>query len=117
MQIKPSTAADRNVGINDVSTAENNIHAGTKYMRFIEDRYFSDPEINDLNRWLFSLAAYNAGPAKIDHVEIIVARRIGRETVAYVSNIYRYFLGYRLSIMRSEVTFERYGEILTFCEQ
>lgn len=135
MQIKPSTAADRNVGIDDVSTAENNIHAGTKYMRFIEDRYFSDPEINDLNRWLFSLAAYNAGPAKInryrreaaekgydpnawfDHVEIIVARRIGRETVAYVSNIYRYFLGYRLSIMRSEVTFERYGEILTFCEQ
>jgi membrane-bound lytic murein transglycosylase MltF len=102
MQIKPSTAADPNVGINDVSTIENNVHAGARYLRFIADRYFGGAEFNDLNRWLFALAAYNAGPAKInrprreaaengydphrwfDNVEIIAARRIGRETVTYV---------------------------------
>lgn len=133
MQIKPSTAADRNVGINDVTTVENNIHAGAKYMRFITDRYFDDPNINDLNRWFFSLAAYNAGPAKIarfrreareqgfdpnrwfNHVEIIAARRIGRETVTYVSNIHRYYLMYQLITARNAVTMDRYREALTFC--
>ena len=65
MQIKPSTAADRNVGIADVSTVEDNIHAGAKYLRFLADRYFSDEGITELNRWLLSLAAYNAGPARV----------------------------------------------------
>jgi membrane-bound lytic murein transglycosylase MltF len=30
------------------------------------------------------------------NVEIIAARRIGRETVQYVSNIYKYYTAYRL---------------------
>ena len=133
MQIKPSTAADRNVGINDVSKLENNIHAGTKYMHFIGTRYFSGTEFDDLNRWLFSLAAYNAGPAKInryrreaenegydpatwfDNVEIIAARRIGRETVDYVSNIYKFYVGYRLVAQRGAEFDERFGEVLTAC--
>ncbi len=133
MQIKPSTAADRNVGIDDVSSAENNIHAGAKYMRFVADRYFDDPAIQGLNQWFFALAAYNAGPAKINryrreaaengldpnswfsNVEIIAARRIGRETVTYVSNIYKYFLGYELAVQRNNEVENRYGEILTFC--
>jgi membrane-bound lytic murein transglycosylase MltF len=133
MQIKPSTAADRNVGIDDVTTAENNIHAGAKYMRFITDRYFDDADIRDIDRWLFSLAAYNAGPARVarlrreareqgfdanrwfDNVEIIAARRIGRETVTYVSNIYRYYLMYELTIARGTVTKDRYRDALTFC--
>ena len=135
MQIKPSTAADPHIGIDDVTTPENNIHAGAKYMRFIAVRYFSDRAIGELDRWIFSLAAYNAGPAKInryrreaeakgydpnawfDNVEIIVARRIGRETVSYVSNIYRYFLAYRITTARSEVSLERYREALTFCNR
>ena len=49
MQIKPSTAADRNVGIDDISTIDSNVHAGAKYMRFLADRYFSGDEIDDLN--------------------------------------------------------------------
>ncbi len=61
MQVLPSTAADPNVGIPDISTLENNIHAGTKYLRFLRDRYFSDPAIDDVNQTLFSFAAYNAG--------------------------------------------------------
>ena len=46
-----------------------------------------------------------------------MARRIGRETVSYVSNIYRYFLAYRITTARSEVSLERYREALTFCNR
>ena len=63
MQIRPSTAADPNVGIKDISKVENNIHAAVKYLDFVRDRYFSDEAIADRDRVRFSLAAYNAGPA------------------------------------------------------
>ena len=114
MQIKPSTAADRNVGINDISSPADNIRAGARYMRFLMNRYFSDPEMGEVQRWLFALAAYNAGPARIqrlreqaanegydpnlwlDNVELIAARKIGRETVRYVRNIFKYYVAYRL---------------------
>lgn len=113
MQIKPSTARDPNVGIPDIQRLEPNIHAGAKYLRFLIDRYFISPSIDSLNAGLFAMAAYNAGPAKIielrkkaeaagldpnqwfDNVEIIAAREIGRETVQYVSNIYKYYTSYR----------------------
>jgi membrane-bound lytic murein transglycosylase MltF len=115
MQMMPGTAADKNVGISDIEKLENNIHAGHKYLRFLQDRYFSDPEIDTLNRYLFSFAAYNAGPVKMirmrkeagengldpnvwfQNVEVIAAKRIGRETVQYVSNIYKYYISYNLS--------------------
>ena len=134
MQIKPSTAADKNVGINDVSQLENNIHAGTKYIRFLEDRYFSGEDFTDVDQWLFGLAAYNAGPAKInryrreaeekgynpnvwfDNVEIIAAQRIGRETVTYVSNIFKYYVAYQLTAKRRQEHTEKFGEILTTCD-
>jgi membrane-bound lytic murein transglycosylase MltF len=133
MQIKPSTAADRNIGIDDVSNVDNNIHAGTKYMRFLADRYFSNDQIDNLNQWFLALAAYNAGPAKInryrreaeangydpnqwfDHVEIIAARRIGRETVTYVSNVFKYYVGYQLTTERLAIRGERHGETLNSC--
>ena len=125
MQIKPSTAADRNVGISDVTQVENNIHAAAKYLRFLADRYFSDDEINELNQWLLALGAYNAGPAKInryrreaeangydpnrwfDHVEIIAAKRIGRETVTYVSNVFKYYVAYQLTQERIDMRLDR----------
>jgi membrane-bound lytic murein transglycosylase MltF len=115
MQIKPSTAADRNVGIDDISSPADNIRAGARYMRFLIDHYFSDPEMDETQRWLFALAAYNAGPARIqrlrkqaaaeghdpnvwlDNVELIAARKIGRETVRYVRNIFKYYVAYRLA--------------------
>jgi len=116
MQVLPSTAEDKNVDIKNIDKLENNIHAGTKYLRFIKDRYFSDESISNKNQDLFSLAAYNAGPARIAklrkeaadsgldsnvwfaNVEVIAAKRIGRETVQYVSNIYKYYIAYRLSL-------------------
>ena len=120
MQIKPSTAADPNVGIDNVYDMENNIHAGTKYLAFIRERYFTDPKIDPLNAILFSMAAYNMGPARINRirgkadaqgvnpniwfgqVELLVAREVGREPVQYVSNIYKYYASFR--------SLRRYGE-------
>ena len=121
MQLLPSTAADKNVGIKGIDKLENNIHAGVKYLHFLRDRYFSDPAIDPLNRNLLTFAAYNAGPAKItrmrkearqmglnpnvwfDNVEIAAAKRIGRETVQYVSNIYKYYVAYSLARIKSDV--------------
>jgi membrane-bound lytic murein transglycosylase MltF len=115
MQIKPSTAEDRNVGVPDISSPADNIRAGALYMRFLMDRYFSDEEMEPLQQWFFALAAYNAGPARIqrlrnqaaregldpnrwvENVELVVSRRIGRETVRYVRNIFKYYIAYRLA--------------------
>ncbi len=112
MQMKPSTAADKNVNVTPIDTVENNIHAGAKYLAFLRDRYFSDPEIPDKARFDFTLAAYNAGPARIAklrrvatqqgydpnlwfaNVETIAAAEIGSETVTYVANINKYFMAY-----------------------
>ncbi len=110
MQIKPSTAADPNVGIKNIETLENNIHAGVKYLAFVRDRYFSDSEISASSRLNFSLAAYNAGPRRIvaarqkaadrgldpnrwfDNVELVVAQTVGREPVDYVRDIRAYVI-------------------------
>jgi membrane-bound lytic murein transglycosylase MltF len=115
MQIKPSTALDPNVGIKDVSTPSNNIRAGARYLRFLIDRYFSGEEMEPLQGWFFALAAYNAGPARVqrmrrqaeaegydpnrwlDNVEVIAARKIGRETVRYVRNVFKYYVAYQLA--------------------
>jgi membrane-bound lytic murein transglycosylase MltF len=114
MQLLPSTAADRNVNISEIEKLENNIHAGIKYMRFIVNRYYKDEPMDDINKMLFAFASYNAGPAKVNrlrkkavamglnpniwfhNVELAAARVIGRETVQYVSNIYKYYIAYRI---------------------
>jgi membrane-bound lytic murein transglycosylase MltF len=114
MQVLPSTAADPNVNIHNIEEAENNVHAGIKYLRFVRDRYFSDPGIEPLDRVLFSFAAYNAGPGNIakarkkaaalgfdpnqwfGNVEVAASRVISREPVIYVRNIYKYYVAYKL---------------------
>ena len=65
MQVLPSTATDKNVGIPDIHQLENNIHAGVKYLRFVRDRYFEKELMDELNKMLFTFASYNAGPAKV----------------------------------------------------
>jgi hypothetical protein len=80
------------------------------------DQYFKDEPMDPLNKGQFAFASYNAGPGRIrqlrreaekrgldpnvwfGNVEQIASERIGRETVTYVSNIYRYYIAYRLLI-------------------
>jgi membrane-bound lytic murein transglycosylase MltF len=114
MQVMPSTGKDLAVG--DISELENNIHAGVKYMRWVVDNYYRDEPMDGLNKALFAFASYNAGPGRIrqlrreaekrgldpnvwfGNVEQIASERIGRETVTYVSNIYKYYVAYRLVV-------------------
>ncbi len=113
MQLLPSTARDPNVNIPNISTAQNNIKAGGKYLRYIMDEYIGEAAVNPFNQQLLALASYNAGPSRIKkmrkkaaaqnldpdrwfrNVEYIAAREIGRETVDYVFNIYLYYTVYR----------------------
>jgi membrane-bound lytic murein transglycosylase MltF len=110
MQVMPATARDLKVG--DVRQVDANVHAGTKYIRQIIDTHFADEPMVELTKTIFAFAAYNCGPARLrqlrdetarrglnpniwfGHVERIVGERVGRETVQYVSNIYKYYLGY-----------------------
>ena len=112
MQVMPPTGKELNVG--NISEVEPNIHAGVKYMRFMMDQYFKDEPMDDLNKLLMTFAAYNAGPGRIrqlrretekrgldpnlwfNNVERVTSERIGRETVTYVSNIYKSYITYRL---------------------
>jgi membrane-bound lytic murein transglycosylase MltF len=112
MQIMPPTGEELNVG--DIHVMENNIHGGVKYMRQVIDANFKDEAITPLNRGLMAFASYNAGPGRVralrreaqkrgldpnvwfGNVEQIASERIGRETVTYVSNIYKYYIAYRL---------------------
>jgi membrane-bound lytic murein transglycosylase MltF len=111
MQIKPSTAAGAQVGIKDVYTLENNIHAGVKYLRYLVDNYFSD--VDSAARMDFALAAYNAGPNRIIQVrkravemgldprrwfgncEWAAFDLIGRETTGYVAHVQMYYAAYK----------------------
>ena len=112
MQLMPETGRDQKVG--DIRQLEPNIHAGVKYMRYVRDQFFEDQPMDDLNKSLFTFASYNAGPGRVrqlrreaekrgldpnvwfGNVERIASERIGRETVTYVSNIYKYYVAYRL---------------------
>ena len=116
MQILPSTAADPNVGIPDVSETESNIHAGVRYLAFLRDRYFGGDEIAATERFDFALAAYNAGPSRVaqlrrratalgldenrwfGNVEVAALELVGRETVRYVAGVNKYYLAYRLAL-------------------
>ena len=112
MQVMPPTGKELNVG--DITKVEANIHAGVKYMRFMMDQYFKDEPMDNLNKALMTFASYNAGPGRMrqlrretekrgldpnvwfGNVERVASERIGRETVTYVSNIYKYYIAYRL---------------------
>ncbi len=118
MQVMPPTGVQMNVG--NIQELEPNIHAGVKLMRTMMDQYYGkEMELTPLNKALFTFAAYNAGPGRIsqlrklaktrgldpdiwfNNVEVIASEKIGRETVTYVSNIYKYYLGYKLIMEQS----------------
>lgn len=112
MQVLPSTG--KQLGVGDIRLMEPNVHAGVKYIRLMIDRHYANEPMDDMNKVLFAFAAYNAGPTRIgelrrqaakrrlnpnvwfDNVEIVAAEKIGRETVQYVRNIFKYYIAYKL---------------------
>jgi membrane-bound lytic murein transglycosylase MltF len=122
MQLMPATGKQMNVG--DIHQAEANIDAGTKYMRFMMDRYYAHQNMTTLDKALFTFASYNAGAGRIDqlrkeaarrgldpnvwfgNVEYVAAEKIGPETVTYVSNIYKYYIAYKLVLENRAATSE-----------
>jgi len=112
MQVMPATG--KALGVGDISKVEPNIHAGIKYMRWMIDHYYANEPMNKLDKALFTFASYNAGAGRVSqlrreaarrgldpnvwfhNVEYVAAEKIGAETVAYVGNIYKYYIAYRL---------------------
>jgi len=112
MQVMPATGKELNVG--DVEQLDPNIHAGVKYMRYMIDRYYENEPMTKLDKAFFTFASYNAGPRRVAQlrkeaakrgydpnvwfhsVEYVAEERIGHETVTYVSNIFKYYVAYRL---------------------
>jgi membrane-bound lytic murein transglycosylase MltF len=112
MQVMPATGKE--LGVGDITEIEANIHAGVKYMRWMIDQYYGKEPMTKLDKALFAFASYNAGAGRISqlrkeaakrgldpnvwfhNVEYVAAEKIGAETVTYVSNIYKYYIAYKL---------------------
>ena len=121
MQVIPRNAAASPIDVPNVSTAGNNILAGVKMLREIEDHYFNDPKIDPEDKMLMAFASYNAGPNRIarlrsqaaqhglnpnkwfGNVELMVAKDVGQETVTYVGNVYKYYIAYKLALEQKEL--------------
>jgi membrane-bound lytic murein transglycosylase MltF len=122
MQVNPKLAAASPINVHDVNITSNNIEAGVKMLRQIEDQYFNDPGIDPLDKTLMVFASYNAGPNRIaelrqkareqgldpdkwfDNVELTVAQNVGQVTVNYVNNIYKYYIAYKLVLAERSTT-------------
>jgi membrane-bound lytic murein transglycosylase MltF len=112
MQLMPATGKEMKVG--DITETEANIHAGIKHMGVMIDQYYEKEPMTKLDKALFAFAWYNAGVGRVrqlrqeatkrgldpnvwfQNVEYVAAERVGQETVTYVSNIYKYYISYRL---------------------
>ena len=131
MQVLPSTAAAPPLNIRGVDRdVQANVDAGAAYLRLVRDRYVNDPALKDPDRTLMTFAAYNAGPGNFwrirkaaiasgldphvwfNNVEKGAARVIGRETVQYVANIFKYYISFKLAEERLEAKKESLPPLL-----
>jgi membrane-bound lytic murein transglycosylase MltF len=78
------------------------------------DQYYEKEPMTRLDKVLFAFASYNAGAGRVSqlrkeaakrgldpnvwfhNVEYVTAEKIGPEPVTYVSNIYKYYIAYKL---------------------
>lgn len=113
MQVLPSTG--KQLEIQDVTSPENSVHAGVKYLRYLMDTYFPAEGLTEDNRMRMALASYNAGPTNIKrsrqtaaqmgydpnkwfgHTELGALRLVGPEPVQYVRNINKYYISFLIS--------------------
>lgn len=120
MQVIPKYAAAPPISIPNVDKAEQNIQAGAKMLHNIAETYFKDDQLDPTNKTLMVFASYNAGPNRIvrlrkkaasegldanrwfGNVELVAAKEIGQETVQYVSNIYKYYVAYKLTLEQAD---------------
>lgn len=82
MQLMPATAAD--LGVRDAFSPEENLRGGTRYLRAMIDRY---------GDWKHALAAYNAGPGRVDEYGGVPPYQETREYVERVLHYYRRYDG------------------------
>lgn len=78
MQLMPATASE--LGVSDSFAPEQNIGGGTAYLDQLLTRYHDNA--------VLAVAAYNAGPAAVDHYHGVPPYR---ETRAYVARVIREF--------------------------
>ncbi len=118
MQVLPTTA--KGLGFRNVKPAKENIQAGIRYMDLLRANAFMDSAIPESERIYFVLAAYNAGPNRVNrvraiaqqmglnpnvwfgNVEYAAMQAIGDETLNYVANISKYYTAYKLAWDLSE---------------
>jgi soluble lytic murein transglycosylase-like protein len=89
MQLMPGTAAK--LGVQDPFDAQANVDGGTRYLRELLDLYNYD--------LAKALAAYNAGPQRVEQYHGVPPYR---ETRAYVSNIIRDFNRKKVAARQSQ---------------
>lgn len=80
MQLMPGTARD--LGVGNPFNPEENIEGGTRYLKYLVDKYDGD-----LTR---ALAAYNAGPKRVDK-----SGQLPNETRNYIRKVYSLYNGER----------------------
>ncbi len=95
MQVMPATAALGETGTELLAEPELNLEAGTRYLRYLLERFGGDLEL--------ALAAYNAGPGSV--------RRYGglppfRETRRYVEKVLQIYVNHHRSVWQESETGE-----------
>ena len=117
-QVKQTTANEPYVNIRNIKgpkNAENNIHAGVKYLAWIRDKHFGKIKgISEKAKIRLAIAAYNAGPSRVlravklakklklnpkrwfRHVEYGMLKMKKIEPVSYVSEINKRYVSYLL---------------------
>ena len=82
MQLMPGTASD--LAVEDRTDPAQNVSGGTRYLKGLLERYSESPD-----QLLRALAAYNAGPEKVDHYDGLPPYN---ETRLFVRRVMRRFL-------------------------
>ena len=91
MQLMPTTAS--HLGVNDPFDPQANVEGGTSYLSQLLDQYHDDP--------IKALAAYNAGPQRVDQYHGVPPYL---ETRAYVARIVRDYNAKKRAQMKAQLS-------------